>query len=64
MPPKIKYTPNPHSIIAPSGATVVPVMREIRMGKQIRTEAHYTDPHTGQFVTKHTVDVRPVDEAK
>ena len=55
---------NPNIIQGPAGNSITPVMREIRMGNEIRTEAHYTDPHTGQFVTKHIVDVRPVDEAK
>ena len=64
MPPEIRYTPNPHTITAPSGATVAPVMREIRMGNEIRTEAHYTDPTTGQFITKVLVSTRPVDESK
>ena len=55
---------NPNIIHGPAGNSITPVMREVRMGNEIRTEAHYTDPHTGQFVTKHIVDVRPVDEAK
>ena len=59
------HTPRePRAIVGPSGATIRPVIKEIRIGNEIRTEAHYTDPNTGQFVTKHTVDVRPVDEAK
>jgi len=64
MPHKIKYVPNPHTITAPSGATVAPVIREIRMGNEIRTEAHYTDPMTGQFISKVLVSTRPVDESK
>jgi|TARA_R110002051_G_scaffold306306_1_gene376770 hypothetical protein len=64
MPQKIRYIPNPHTITAPSGATVAPVMREIRMGNEIRTEAHYTDPTTGQFITKVLVSTRSVDESK
>ena len=61
---KVEYKKNPHIITGPAGNSIRPVMREVRMGNEIRTEAHYTDPHTGQFVTKHIVDVRPVDEAK
>ena len=61
---KVEYNKNPHNIMGPAGNPITPVMREIRMGNEIRTEAHYTDPHTGQFVTKHIVDARPVDEAK
>ena len=52
------------AIVGPSGDTMRPVFREIRVGNEIRTEAHYTDPRTGQFFTKVTVDTRPVDEAK
>ena len=58
---KVEYKKNPQNIMGPAGNTISPVMREVRMGNEIRTEAHYTDPHTGQFVTKHIVDVRPVD---
>jgi len=54
----------PKSLVAPSGFTARPVMREIRIGNEIRTEAHYTDPQTGQFITKIPVSVRPVDEPK
>ena len=59
------HTPiQPKSIVGPSGETVRPMIREIRVGNEIRTEAHYTDPHTGQFITKVPVSVRPVDEPK
>ena len=59
------HTPRqPKSIIAPSGATARPVLREIRIGNEIRTEAHYTDPRTNQFITKIPVSSRPVDEPK
>jgi len=61
---KVEYKQNTKTIMGPAGNTIKPVMREVRMGNEIRTEAHYTDPHTGQFVTKHIVDVRPVDESK
>tara|TARA_Y100000310_G_scaffold246311_1_gene251547 strand:+ start:1093 stop:1287 length:195 start_codon:yes stop_codon:yes gene_type:complete len=64
MQPKVKYVRNPHTITAPSGATVGPVIREVRVGNEIRTEAHYTDPQTGQFITKVPVSARPVDEPK
>tara|TARA_Y100000401_G_C8268149_1_gene196870 strand:+ start:396 stop:578 length:183 start_codon:yes stop_codon:yes gene_type:complete len=50
------------SIVAPSGATARPVIREVRLGNEIRTEAHYTDPKTGQFITKIPVSVRKVDD--
>jgi len=60
----VKFEKNPNTIVGPSGNTITPVIREIRMGNEIRTEAHYTDPRTGQFITKHVIDVRPVDEAK
>jgi len=52
------------SIVGPSGATERPVIREVRVGNIIRTEAHYTDGKTGQFITKITVSERPVDESK
>ena len=54
----------PKPLVAPSGQTARPVIREIRVGNEIRTEAHYTDPQTGQFITKIPVSVRPVDEPK
>jgi hypothetical protein len=50
--------------MGPAGNTIAPTMREVRMGDEIRTEAHYTDPHTGQFITKQIVDVRSVNEPK
>jgi hypothetical protein len=57
------HTPNqPRSIVGPSGATVRPTIREIRVGNEIRTEAHYVDPRTGQFITKIPVSVRTVDD--
>jgi len=57
------HTPNqPRNIIAPSGATARPTIREIRVGNEIRTEAHYVDPSTGQFITKIPVSVRKVDD--
>ena len=61
---KVEYKQNSKNIMGPAGNTITPVMREIRMGNEIRTEAHYTDPHTGQFITKQIVDIRPVDESK
>ena len=57
------HTPNqPRNIVGPSGATVRPTIREIRVGNEIRTEAHYVDPNTGQFITKIPVSVRKVDD--
>ena len=57
------HTPDqPRNIIAPSGAIARPTIREIRVGNEIRTEAHYTDPRTGQFITKIPVSVRTVDD--
>ena len=61
---KVEYKKNPNNIMGPAGNTIAPTMREIRMGDEIRTEAHYTDPHTGQFITKQIVDVRSVNEPK
>ena len=56
-------TPNqPRNIVGPSGATVRPTIREVRVGNEIRTEAHYVDPRTGQFITKIPVSVRKVDD--
>ena len=52
----------PRNIVGPSGATVRPTIREIRVGNEIRTEAHYVDPNTGQFITKIPVSVRKVDD--
>ena len=48
--------------MGPAGNTIAPTMREIRMGDEIRTEAHYTDPRTGQFITKIPVSVTKVDD--
>jgi len=52
----------PRNIVSPSGDTVRPQMREVRIGNEIRTEAHYTDPRTGQFITKIPVSVRKIDD--
>lgn len=46
-----------------SGATVRPVIREQRVGKEIRREAHYICPSTGRFITKIVLEVRKVDDA-
>jgi len=57
------HTPKqPRSIIAPSGSTARPVIREVRVGNEVRTEAHYTDPRTGQFITKIPISVRKIDD--
>ena len=57
------HTPKqPRSIIAPSGDTARPVLREVRVGNEVRTEAHYTDPRTGQFITKIPISVRKIDD--
>ncbi len=57
------HIPNqPRNIVGPSGATVRPTIREIRVGNEIRTEAHYVDPNTGHFITKIPVSVRKVDD--
>jgi len=50
------------SITAPSGGTSRPIIKEVRVGDEIRTEAHYTDPRTGQFITKIPISVRKVDD--
>ena len=52
----------PRNIVAPSGATARPVIRETRVGNEIRTEAYYTDPTTGRFITKIPVSVRKIDD--
>ena len=52
----------PRNIIAPSGVTCRPVIREVRVGNEIRTEAHYIDPKTNTFITKTVVSVRKVDD--
>ena len=54
----------PKPIIGPSGATIRPVIKEIRVGNEIRTEAHYTDPRTNQFITKIPLSVRSVNESE
>ena len=52
----------PRAIVGPSGATVRPVLKTVRMGNEVRVEAHYTDPQTGQFITKIPVSVTKVDD--
>ena len=52
----------PRNIVGPGGRTIRPVIKEIRFGNEIRTEAHYVDPQTGQFITKIPVSVRKVDD--
>lgn len=57
------HVPNqPKAIIAPSGATARPVIKNVRLGNEIRVEAHYTDPKTGQFITKIPISVSKVDD--
>jgi hypothetical protein len=52
----------PKNIQSPwSGATVRPQLRETRVGAEIRTEAYYTCPSTGRYITKIVVDVRKAD---
>ena len=52
----------PRAIVGPSGATVRPVLKTARLGNEVRVEAHYTDPNTGQFITKIPVSVTKVDD--
>ena len=52
----------PRAIVGPSGATVRPVLKTVRLGNEQRVEAHYTDPQTGQFITKIPVSVTKVDD--
>tara|TARA_S200002703_G_scaffold29007_1_gene24845 strand:- start:3897 stop:4085 length:189 start_codon:yes stop_codon:yes gene_type:complete len=50
------------SIISPwSGATVRPQLKELRVGNELRVEAHYTCPSTGRFITKIVVETRKFD---
>ena len=43
----------PRNILSPiTGDTIRPVIREVRVGDEIRTEAHYICPSSNQFVTK------------
>ena len=59
----MSHTPQqPRTIVGPSGSTVRPVIKEVRVGNEIRTEAHYTDPQTGQFITKIPISVRKLDD--
>ena len=52
----------PRAIVGPNGVTVRPVLRTVRVGNEVRVEAHYTDPTTGQFITKIPVSVDKVDD--
>ena len=52
----------PRAIVGPSGATVRPVLKTVRLGNEQRVEAHYTDPQTGQFITKIPVSVTKDDD--
>ena len=57
------HTPKqPRNIIAPSGLPARPVIKEVRVGDEIRTEAHYVDPKTNAFITKTIVSVRKIDD--
>ena len=47
----------PRPIIAPSGATARPIIKTVKVGDENRIEAHYTDPQTGQFITKINIGV-------
>ena len=60
----VEYKKNPNNIVGPGGNTITPVMRDFRVGNEIRTEAHYIDPRTGMFITKTLVSTRSVDEPK
>lgn len=52
----------PKSIQSPwSGATVRPQLREVRVGNELRTEAHYICPSTGRFITKIVVETKKLD---
>lgn len=44
-----------------SGATVRPQMREVRVGDELRLEAHYICPSTGRFITKIVVETKKLD---
>lgn len=49
----------PKNITSPfTGSTVRPQLREIKVGNEIRLEAHYTCPDTGRFITKIVVEVK------
>ena len=52
----------PRGIVGPNGVTVRPVLKTVRMGNEVRVEAHYTDPTTGQFITKIPVSVTKIDD--
>ena len=52
----------PKPIVGPSGATARPVLKTVRLGNEMRVEAHYTDPQTGQFITKIPVSVTKIDD--
>lgn len=52
----------PKTIQSPwSGATVRPQLREVRVGNELRTEAHYICPSTGRFITKIVVETKKLD---
>ena len=52
----------PRAIVGPAGDTVRPVLKTVRMGNEDIVTAHYTDPRTGQFITKIPVSVTKVDD--
>lgn len=52
----------PRAIVGPSGDTVRPVLKTVRMGNEDIVTAHYTDPRTGQFITKIPVSVTKIDD--
>lgn len=52
----------PRNIQSPyTGTTIRPQLREVRLGNEIRVEAHYICPDTGRFVTKIVVETRNID---
>lgn len=52
----------PRAIVGPFGDTVRPVIKNITIDGEFRVEAHYTDPRTGQFITKIPISVTKIDD--
>lgn len=49
---------------SPSGASAEPRIKEVRVGNQIHTEAHWYDPNNGTFFHKGTISIRDAATGK
>jgi hypothetical protein len=53
----------PKAIISPfSGQTVRPIIKQVRVGDEIHTEAHYTCPQTNRYITKLVIEIKKIND--